>query len=260
MVETSDDVGPSKDEEATGEEVTGKEATDGEITGEEHAGEEHTGEDAPSITELLVQFGRDVAALAFREAQLAAARNPREVRRAIRDIAGGLLAALAFVTAFALGNVAALNALRHVMSRWLAALLLCAAWLALGSALTLALSVRAGRVTGWRWWRVGQGREDGLQQLERARAEAEEAVRRTLGKLTPAMTGEIASAVTPDTVGEVFEAGGDILEASDDMVEELTENLPAGSVVNTMWDVVLMPGRLGVKVATTVLKRGDSRE
>jgi hypothetical protein len=26
-------------------------------------------------------------------------------------------------------------------------------------------------------------------------------------------------------------------------------------VVNQIWDVVLMPGRLGVRVATTVLKR-----
>jgi hypothetical protein len=25
-----------------------------------------------------------------------------------------------------------------------------------------------------------------------------------------------------------------------------------------MWDVVLMPGRLGVKVATTVFRRGDA--
>ena len=61
------------------------------------------------------------------------------------------------------------------------------------------------------------------------------------------MTVEIASAVASGTVGEVvgaggdiLEAGGDILEASDDVVEELTENLPAGSVVNQMWDVVLI--------------------
>jgi hypothetical protein len=28
--------------------------------------------------------------------------------------------------------------------------------------------------------------------------------------------------------------------------------------VNQVWDVVLMPGRFGVKIATTVLKRNDS--
>ena len=244
VAETSDDLGVSEDEEVTGEHATAE-----------------SDDEAPSITELLIQLGRDVTALAFREAQLAASRNPREVRRAIRDIAAALIAALAFVTAFAFANVAALTALRTVMSRWLAALLLCAAWLALGSVLALGLSVRAGRVTGWRWWRVGRGgHQDGLARLERARDEAEEAVRGTLGKLTPAMTVEIASAVAPDSVGDVVDVGGDLLEASDDIVEDLVEDLPAGSVVAGMWDVVLMPGRIGVKVATTVLRRGDSRE
>ena len=33
---------------------------------------------------------------------------------------------------------------------------------------------------------------------------------------------------------------------------------PAGGVVNQIWDVAMMPGRLGIRVATTVLKRGQS--
>lgn len=57
--------------------------------------------------------------------------------------------------------------------------------------------------------------------------------------------------------GGVVDAGGDVLEASDDMVEALAEDLPGGGVVNQMWDVVLMPGRYGLRVATTVLKRGE---
>ena len=57
--------------------------------------------------------------------------------------------------------------------------------------------------------------------------------------------------------GGVVDAGGDILEASDDMVEALAEDLPGGGVVNQVWDVVLMPGRYGLRVATTVLKRGE---
>jgi hypothetical protein len=60
-----------------------------------------------------------------------------------------------------------------------------------------------------------------------------------------------------DAVGGAVEVGGDILEASDDMVEAIAEELPGGGVVNQMWDVVLIPGRFGVKVATTVLKRGE---
>ena len=56
----------------------------------------------------------------------------------------------------------------------------------------------------------------------------------------------------------VIEAGGDILEGTEEFVESITEDIPGGGVVNQVWDVVLMPGRLGVRVATTVLKRGEA--
>jgi hypothetical protein len=60
-----------------------------------------------------------------------------------------------------------------------------------------------------------------------------------------------------DMAGDAIDAGQDILEASDDLVESIAEDLPAGGVVNQIWDVVLMPGRFGLKVATTVLKSGE---
>jgi hypothetical protein len=84
-------------------------------------------------------------------------------------------------------------------------------------------------------------------------------VRATLERLAPAITVEIATAAVPmagDMAGSVVDVGGDLLEASDDMVEAIVDDLPGGSVMNQMWDVVLMPGRFGVRVATTVLKRG----
>jgi hypothetical protein len=56
----------------------------------------------------------------------------------------------------------------------------------------------------------------------------------------------------------VVETGDELLEASDDIVESIAEDLPGGSVVNQVWDVALMPGRFGIKIATTVLKRGDA--
>ena len=214
-----------------------------------------------SVTELIVQLGREVSVLVFCEAQLAASRNMPEARRAVRDIAAALVAAAAFLTAFVFANVAAMLGLTSVLSSWLAAVVLTAAWIAVGSALTVALMVRAGRVTGWKWWRVfSGGAEASLIELERARAEAERAVRDTLEQLAPAMTFQIAAAAVPmatDAVGVVVDVGGDLIEASDDMVEGIAEDLPGGGVVNQMWDVVLMPGRLGVKVATTVLKRGE---
>ncbi len=56
----------------------------------------------------------------------------------------------------------------------------------------------------------------------------------------------------------VVDAGDEIIESADEIVESITEDVPGGGVVNQMWDVVLMPGRFGVRVATTVLKRGES--
>ena len=222
-------------------------------------------DESPSVTELLVKFGNDVSVLAFCEAQLAASRNMPEVRRAARDIAGALVAALALLTAFVFANVTALRALTDVMSSWLAALVLCAVWLAIGAAVVVALSVRGGRVTGWKWWRLfSAGRDEALKDLEQARDAAREAVRDTLAQLAPAITVEIASAsvgvagdVAGDMAGDAVESGQEILESSDEFVESIAVELPGGRVVNQMWDVVLLPGRLGVKVATTVLKRGD---
>lgn len=216
-------------------------------------------ESPPSITELLIQLGRDVSVLAFLESQLSAARHLPEARRTARDITGALVAVLAFLTAFAFANVAAESALRSAVSPGLSALILCAVWLALGASLTLALMVRAGHVTGWRWWRVFRaGPEESLEDLERARTDAEQAVYETLTRLAPAMTIEIASAsvaVAGDVADGVLDAGEDILETSDQIVEAIAEELPGGGVINQMWDVALAPGRLGVKVATTVLRR-----
>jgi hypothetical protein len=228
--------------------------------------EEAKDEEAPSVTELLVLLGRDVSVLVLCEAQLAASRNLPEVRRAARDLTGTLVAALAFLTAFVFANVAAQHALETAVSAWVAALLLCVAWLALGSVLVLGLMVRAGHVTGWKWWRVFRaGPEESLDDLERARADAEQAVRDTLMRLAPALTVEIASAsvsvagdAAEDVVEDVVGAGEDVLEASEQIVEALAEDIPGGSVVSQVWGVVLMPGRFGVKVATTALRRGNS--
>ncbi|HEY3205886.1 MAG TPA: phage holin family protein [Gaiellaceae bacterium] len=229
--------------------------------GRDDTGDAPESEEKEPVTELLVQLGRDVSALAFCEAQLAASRNMPEVRRAARDLAGAVVAAVAFVTAFAFANVAALWGLSNVLSGWLAALVLGAAWLAVAVALLLALMVRAGHATGWKWWRVfSAGPEETMKDLEQARADAEQAVRDTLERLAPAITVEIATAAVPiagDMAGDAVEAGQDILESSDEIVEAIADDLPGGGVVNQMWDVVLMPGRLGLKVATTVLKRGE---
>jgi predicted nucleic acid-binding Zn-ribbon protein len=260
MAETVDaDAAPPIEDEA---------AKDDEALEKDEAAEEDeaAGEDeGPSMTELLVKFGNDVSVLAFCEAQLAASRNMPEVRRAARDIAGALVAAFALLTAFVFANVTALRALTDVMAPWLAALVLCGVWLVIGAGLVVALMVRGGRIAGWKWWRLfTEGRAEALRDLEQARDAAREAVRETLAQLAPAITVEIASAsvgvagdVAGDMAGDVVESGQEIIESSDEFVESIAVRLPGGRVVNQMWDVVLMPGRLGIKVATTVFKRAD---
>ena len=209
--------------------------------------------------EFVEQLGRDLGLLALCEARLEAARNVPAVRRA----AGGALAlavvAAALVTAFAFANVAAYVGLSAVTPGWGAALVLTAGWLALGGALLLAVLGRARRIPGWRWWSVSPAiRAEAVTELEEARAEAGRAVRATVERLAPAITVELASAAVPMATGVatgVVEAGGDLLEVSDDVVDALADALPGGGVVNQIWDVVLMPGRFGVRVATTVLRR-----
>jgi hypothetical protein len=225
--------------------------------------EEPDDADDETVTELFVQLGRDLSVLGFCEAQLTASRHMPEVRRAARDLAAAVITAVAFLTAFAFVNVAAYLGLSSAVAPWLAAVILAVVWIALGGLLAVALAVRAGRVTGWSWWRVFRGgRQESLDDLQRARDEAEEAVRATLERLAPAITVEIAAAAVPiagDMAEDVVDVGSDLLEASDDMVEAIAEDLPGGGVVNQMWDVALMPGRMGVRVATTVLKRGQPK-
>ena len=226
-------------------------------------GDESTeADERPSVTELLVQLGRDLSVLALCEAQLQASRNMPEVRRATRDLAAALLVVVALAAAFVFANVAAFEGLSTVVSGWVAALVLCAVWIVVGVSLLIALLVRAGHATGWKWWHVFRaGPTDSTKDLEQARAEAEKAVLETLERLAPAITIEIVTAAVAnagDMAEGVLDVGEDLLETSDEIVEAIAEDLPGGGVVNQMWDVVLMPGRYGLKIVTTVLKRDDS--
>ena len=211
---------------------------------------------SPSANELFLQLGHDVTVLAVCEAELQASRNMPAVRRVARDFAATLVATLALLTAFVFTNIAAFVGLAGTVAPWAAALILGGIWLAIGGVLVFALLVRAGRATGWHWWRVfSAGREETLRDLQQARAEAEQAVRETLERLAPVVAVELATASIPAAAGGVVQAGEEILANSDEIVEAIVEDLPGGSVVNQAWDIVLMPGRFGLKVVTTVLKR-----
>ena len=213
------------------------ETIDAEVAPEEGEAEE-------SLTDLLGQLGLDVAALAFYESRLTAARHEAELRRAGRDVVTALVALAALVTAFVLGNTAALLALATVMDAWLAALLLTAAWAAVGVLLGLVLLRRAKR--------AGAG-----ESAQESRDRATKAVRADLEQLAPAVTKEIALAAVP-MADDIVDVGEELIEGADELVESMVEELPGGGVVNQAWDVALAPGRFGIRIATTVLKRSEN--
>jgi Putative Actinobacterial Holin-X, holin superfamily III len=213
-------------------------------------------EDARSLTELLEQLGRDLGDLGKREAELEAARNMPEVRRSARDIAGALVVVVAALTAFAFVNVAALDGLSKVLAPGLAALVIAAVWIAVAGVLLFGLMGRARR---WLLWLLlKEPPAKAVDELERERDAAAKAARGTLELLGPALLIRIALAAVPnagDVADGVVDAGDSVLDASDEIVAEFTEEIPGGGAVRQVWAVALMPGRLGIRVATTVLRQ-----
>jgi hypothetical protein len=222
-------------------------------------------QDGRSLTELFEQLGRELSGLGMSEAQLEAARNMPEVRRSARDIVGALVVVLAGLTAFAFLNVAALDGLSRLMATWLAALVLGAIWIAVSGVLLFGFMGGARRWLSWIVLRAPPS--EAVEELERERDAAGRATLGALEQLGPALATQIALAAVPkpgDVAGDmasgVIEVGDNVIEVSDEIVEVVTEQLPGGGVVNQVWDVALIPGRLGIKVATTVLRRGKPAE
>jgi hypothetical protein len=205
--------------------------------------------ESQSVAALVEQFARDLAQLGLYQSQLEAARNVPDVRRVLRDGAGAIVAAAAILAAFAFANVAAYAGLTTTLSPWQAALVLTAAWLVVGGLLVLAVArrVRRSRL----WTAIATSSPEAVAQLEESRDEAVQAVHDTLEKLGPAISIEIVAAAVPSAGGLVETA----FDASDAAVEALVEDVPGGKAVNQIWDVALMPGRFGLRVATTILKR-----
>jgi hypothetical protein len=218
--------------------------------------------DDRSVTELFEQLGFELSELSMSEGRLEAARNLPEVRRSARDLSGALIVIVAALTGFAFLNVAAVDGLSSSMSSGLAALVLAALWLAVASVLLFGFMARARRWLLWIVLKVPPTTE-AIDELERRRDAAGRAARSTLEQLGPALAVQIALAAVPkagevadDVATGVVEVADTVLEVSDETVEVLAEQIPGGGMANQVWDVALMPGRLGVRVATTVLRRG----
>jgi hypothetical protein len=180
-----------------------------------------------------------------------------EVRRVARDVVGTVVVLIAFLSAFVFVNVAAMDGLSRALPTWAAALVLAGAWIGVAAGLLLVGPMRSAR--RWLAWVLFKAPPSGaVEELEQARNEAAAEVRTTLERVGPAVAVEIATAAIPSTgdiAGGVVEAAGDtLLDTSEEIVEAIAGEIPGGSVVNQIWDVALVPGRFGVRVATTVLR------
>jgi hypothetical protein len=211
-------------------------------------------DESRTVAELVEQFARDLAQLGLYQSQLEAARNVPDVRRALREVAGALVATAAILAAFAFANVAAYSGLTTTVSPWQAALVLAGAWIVVGVLVMLNVARRVQRSRLWR--AIATSSPEAIGQLEQSRDDAAQAVHDTLERLGPAISIELVAAAVPSAGGLVETA----FDASDAAVEALVDDVPGGSAVNQIWDVALMPGRFGLRVATTIFKRenGDA--
>jgi hypothetical protein len=219
-------------------------------------------EDAP-LSELADEVGRATAALARRELELVAARNAPAVRRAGRDVALAVVAGVAFVTAFALANWAAVLALSSALADWLAPLVLAAGWCAVGAALLVTLRPRYQGLGRW----IGDPREL-VREREQARDEAAARLREAVDVLAGAAVDEalaqIREAVVPaadeivDAGEEVLDLGEGVIDAADKLTDRLEDEVPAGSLVNGALDLALYPSRLSIRIARVALGRSGA--
>lgn len=228
------------------------------------AGEETA---ARSVSEQVEEVARAAGALAFRGAELGAARRVPTLRHAARDVAGVAALSAALITAFGFANWAAANALSTVLPGWGAALVLTAAWI--GAGVLLAAFLLRGRALVRNWRRVlAPGAVENLQERQQALEQAEQTLRETIDRLGEAIASaaeqRIAAAVLPLAGGmvevgeEMVEATDEVIEAADEITDVIEERLPGGVVVNRVFDVVLAPGRFGVRIARSVLSLGPT--
>jgi hypothetical protein len=228
------------------------------------------GDTREAIREGLAEVRRQVAELAAAQAQLVVAAHRRDLRRWAVDAAGPMAVVLALLTAFGLANAAAVHGLASVMPSWAAALVLAGLWVVVGAALASGIWVRGEHGEGLRWWRaLGATSEGALDEVRAARERAEQGLRESLERLAPDVATEAASMAVPiasavasgmttqmvtDVAADVVDAGTDLLDGADEMVESITQEVPGGGIVNQIWSVALLPGRAGIRVVTTVLR------
>jgi uncharacterized integral membrane protein len=213
-------------------------------------------------SELLEKVGRDASVLVLREVELTTSRHIPELRRAARDLTVVVGVAFAFVTAFALGNWAIVNALSPSLPSWRAPLVLAVVWSVVGALLLAFMAHRTGHVLGWRWRQVViVDPEERVHEREQARDEAQHTLRESLQEFAGAVAREagvlVAAAVVP-LGGAAADAGEKVLDAVDEATDVIEEKLPGGGVINRVADLALKPGRYALDAVSKGLKRDES--
>jgi len=212
------------------------------------------GRDGPSIAELAERVARDSARLASHEAALGASQHVPQLRRVA--IGAGTVAAivLAFLTAFAFANVTALAGLATAVPIWLAALILAAFWVAVAVVLAAILRARLRRGSTGIWIRLlGDDRATAVGELQASRDVAEHDLRMSLDRFGDA----VAAASAAQLADAVVPFAGTMGDALLDEAEEVLDDVPGAGAVGQVVDIVLFPGRLGLRIATTVLRGGS---
>ncbi len=233
-----------------------------------------------TIQDQLADLRRDVAELVRRETQLVTTSRRPQLRRLTVDVLGPVAIALTLLTAFGLANAALVLALSAVLPAWAAALILAVGWAVVGALLVFVVWRRAEHGKGVAWWRLWTGGGDGtLDETRAARDRAAQAVRERLEHLAPALSDQAIAAIVPiamgaaarmatevtgelehDVAGEVEGVGRELVDESEEIVERIDEAVPGARVINQIWDVVLLPGRTGIRLVTTVLRRPSSED
>lgn len=213
------------------------------------------GRHEPSIAELAERVARDSARLAAHEAALGASQHVPQLRRVAVGVRAAAAIGLAFLTAFAFANVAALAGLDHAMPTWLAALVLAAVWAVAAVVLAAILRARLRRGSAGVWIRVlGDDRATAVGELQASRDLAEHDVRTSLDRFGDAVAAASAAQLAAAVVPFADSMGDELLEEAEEVLDTVADNVPGARAIGQVVDVVLFPGRLGLRIATTVFR------
>ena len=218
----------------------------------------------------LEKFRRHLAEFVRVEVQVEAAARAPELRRTATAALGGLACALALGATLVFINVAVLLALATLVPGWAAALILAGAWLVVAGIAAAIAATQAAPLLA----RVRGDESGSPERLQAARDRAWQDLQADIAALTPPlaeraiaiiapiaarvaarMAIEMASDLADDVTDEVEDVGHEMVEESEEMIEDLAEAVPAASIANAVRDLALLPGRTGVRMVTTVLKR-----